>query len=133
MRGRSYVPPEAAYRLGSQVESLARAVALNTLARLADAQQVYTGAELRARWHLSEAELGALLRTHDLLSADHGPGKRIAVHIDDVLRLDEVIRREYGARREAAAAARERGERAARAGEIAGLHATTVRQEPAHV
>jgi hypothetical protein len=73
----------------------------NRLAR-ASMQQAFTLGELEKRWGRSRDGVLGLLRTH---TSHHGErGKRLPVHLNDVLAVDEALAREQAKRATAVAA-----------------------------
>ena len=81
---------QAALQLAQGMQALAREVALSTRVARAALPQWLTDAKLRERYAVDGRELRALLAHHRIPSRPNGRGLR--VHIDDVLRLDELVR-----------------------------------------
>lgn len=81
---------QAAVQLTSAIRELARETALNTRVRRAELPQFIVERRLRARYgEIDGKQLRALLDHHRIPMHPHGRG--IKVHIDDVLRLDELL------------------------------------------
>jgi hypothetical protein len=81
---------QAVAQLDQSVRQLVAAqLAANRLSR-AHLKQWFKGPALQDRWELSADALSALLQRE----AGHvpAPGKPVRVHLDDVLRIDELLR-----------------------------------------
>jgi hypothetical protein len=82
--------PELAHQLNQAMRQLI--ACMHTSNRLAHAhlKQWYKGPALQDRWELSPEALSALLQRE--IGFKPAPGKPIRVHLDDVLKIDELLR-----------------------------------------
>jgi hypothetical protein len=88
-----------ATQLDSDIRHLIQVVSQNTRAQLAALPQWWCAEDLAKRWHRGRDEVNALLYAHSGYVGERG--KPMRIHVDDVLKIDEVLLAEYRARRAA--------------------------------
>lgn len=101
-RGTSMTMPvssadESARQLAQGIRQLIGVVNENTAAMRASLPQFFGADDLMKRWNRGHDQVVRLLETHAGYVGQRG--HRLSVSLEDVLRIDEVLRREYEARK----------------------------------
>jgi hypothetical protein len=86
----SALTEQTAIRLDSAVRQLVAAITQSNRLTRAHLKQWYKGPALQDRWELSPQDLSALLQRE--IGYVPQPGKPVRVHLDQVLKIDELLR-----------------------------------------